>query len=529
MNIIHRLTLTTALAAAIASASTVGHAAPKEGGTLVIGSTSTPRHFNGAIQSGIATAVPSTQIFASPLRYDDQWNPHPYLAKSWEVSKDGLTVTLHLVENAKFHDETPVTSEDVKFSIETIKKNHPFKTMLQPVTSVETPDAHTVVIHFDHPHPAFLLAMSPALMPILPEHVYGQGDIKTNPANLKPVGSGPFEFDTYKQGEYIKLKKFDDFFIKGKPHLDNIVIQIIGDENNLMLSTERGDIDMVPFLSAVRDIERLKKDDNLVVTDAGYDAIGPINWLAFNTRKQPLDKVEVRQAIAYAVDRDFIVKKLLGGFAPEATGPIVPESPFYSGDVDKFSVDIHKANQMLDDAGLKKGSDGSRFSLTVDYIPGDPEQQRNIAEYLRSQLRRVGITVNVRSAPDFPTWAQRISSYDFDMTMDNVYNWGDPIIGVDRTYISSNIRPNVIWSNTQQYSNPKVDELLETAATETDPEKRAELYKEFQNIVVGDVPIYFLNETPMYTVYKKGLKNAPTSIWGAASPLDDVYWDDGSN
>ena len=185
---------------------------------LVIGTNQVPRHFNGAVQSGIATGMVSTQIFASPLRYDDQWNPQPYLAKSWTIAPDNLSVTLHLVDNAVFHDGHPLTAEDVAFSIGVIKANHPFQTMLEPVSTVETPDAHTVIIRLARPHPALLLAMSPGLMPILPKHVYGDGqDIKTHPANLKPVGSGPFKFVDYKQGESIQLERFDQFFIPGRP------------------------------------------------------------------------------------------------------------------------------------------------------------------------------------------------------------------------------------------------------------------------------------------------------------------------
>ena len=163
-----------------------------------------PRHFNGAVQSGIATALPSTQIFASPLRFDDNWKPQPYLAKSWEISPDGLSITLKLVDDAVFHDGKPVTSEDVAFSIMTIKANHPFKTMLAAVDKVETPDPKTAVIKLAHPHPALLLAMSPALMPILPKHVYGDGqDVKTHPANLKPVGSGPLQARRIQAGRVL--------------------------------------------------------------------------------------------------------------------------------------------------------------------------------------------------------------------------------------------------------------------------------------------------------------------------------------
>lgn len=521
------LRCTLGLAIAVGAAvSGMKSASAADGGTLVIASTQVPRHFNGAVQSGVATALPSTQIFASPLRYDDNWNPKPYLAKSWEVAPDGLSVTLHLVDNAVFHDGTPVTSEDVAFSIMTIKKNHPFQTMLGPVEKVDTPDKLTAIIRLKHPHPALLLAMSPALMPILPKHIYGDGqDIKSHPANLKPIGSGPYRLTEYKQGEYYTLEKFDKFFIPGRPKLDKIVVKLVSDSKAAMVSLENGDVNALPFVSNVRDIARLEKMPNVIVTDKGFAGVGPINWLAFNTKKKPLDDVRVRQAIAYAANREFIVGKLMGGKPKLATSPIAPGSPLGEPGVEMYKLDLAKSQKLLDEAGYTKKADGSRMTLTIDYLPGDEEQQRNVAEYLRSQLKQIGINLEVRAAPDFPTWAQRISNYDFDLTMDNVFNWGDPVIGVNRTYLTSNIHKGVIWSNTQQYSNPKVDELLSAAAEETSPEKRKALYSEFQKIVVSDVPIYFINGTPYRNVFSKGLGNLPTTIWGMMSPLDELYWE----
>ena len=111
--------------------------APKRGGKLVMAIQQTPRHLNPAVQSGTATGVPGAQLFASPLRYDEGWNPQPYLAESWQVSGDGLSVTLNLVRNARFHDGHPITSEDVAFSVETVKANHPFKSMFAPVERVD--------------------------------------------------------------------------------------------------------------------------------------------------------------------------------------------------------------------------------------------------------------------------------------------------------------------------------------------------------------------------------------------------------
>ena len=142
----------------------------KRGGTLVLGSTQVARHLNGAVQSGAATALPSTQLFASPLRFDDKWNAQPYLAEKWSLAADGKSLTLNLRKGAVFHDGKPITSEDVAFSIMTIKANHPFSSMMGPVEKVETPDPLTAIIRMNVPHPAIVLAMSPALCPILPAH-----------------------------------------------------------------------------------------------------------------------------------------------------------------------------------------------------------------------------------------------------------------------------------------------------------------------------------------------------------------------
>ena len=497
---------------------------PKRGGTLVVATTQTPRHLNGAVQSGIATAVPSTQLFASPLRFDDKWNPQPYLAESWKLAEDGMSLTLNLRKNAVFHAGKPVTSADVAFSIMAIKANHPFQTMLGPVERVDTPDAHTAIIRMNKPHPAIVLAMSPALCPILPKHVYGDGqDLKTHPRNSADVvGSGPFRLVEFKAGQRIVMERFDKFFLPGKPYLDKVVVNLSPDASSLMLGLERGDIQMLPFVSVPTDLRRLKDNAKLTLTPKGYEGIGPLNWLAFNLERKPLNDVKVRKAIAHAVDKNFITKALMGGFAVPADGPIVPTSPFAVTDVVRYPLDLKKAAALLDEAGYKPGANGERFKLTIDYLPGADDQQKTVAEYVRGQLKKIGIAVDVRASADFPAWAKRIAAHDFDMTMDLVFNWGDPIIGVHRTYLSTNIRP-IIWTNTQSYRNPQVDELLNTAGGVLDPTKRKAYYATFQKIVTDELPIDFINVVPYHTAALKTVGNVPTSIWGPMSPYDEVY------
>jgi peptide/nickel transport system substrate-binding protein len=230
----------------------------------------------------------------------------------------------------------------------------------------------------------------------------------------------------------------------------------------------------------------------------------------------------VRQAIAFAIDRDFIVNQLHRGVTRVATGPIAPGSPFYTDKVERYKVDLARAEKLLDAAGLKRGAGGTRFALQLDYLPGSPDNAQTIAEYLRPQLKKIGIEVTVRASPDFPTWARRISGYDFDATMDGAFNYGDPVIGVHRTWLSANIRPGVIWSNTQNYVNPRVDALLADATLERDPAKRRKLYAEFQKLVVDDAPVVFTHVWALGHAARADLQDVPTSIWAPIVPYDTI-------
>jgi len=518
--IVKGLVMATALTASFAG---FGQAQePKAGGTLVTALQQNPRSLNSAVQSGTATGLPGAQLFAAPLRYDEDWTPQPYLAESWEVSEDGLSVTLNLVKNAVFHDGAPITSEDVAFSVEVIKANHPFKAMFAPVETVETPDAHTAILKLSKPHPALMLAMSSQLMSIIPKHVYGDGEITDVKAharnNENVVGSGPFKLVEFKNGEHVIVERFDDFFIEGRPYLDRIVMRIITDPAARAIAYENGELHFGAFESLPRIINRLKKVDGLAVTPEGYGAIGPISWLAMNTTKGPLADVRVRKAIAYAVDKNFVLKALMQGTAAESTSGIHPDSPFYT-EQESYALDLDKAAALLDEAGYPV-QDGSRMNLTIDF--GWPSVKAEV-EYVKAALKKVNIDVEVRASADFPTWAKKMGSGDFDMSWDTVFNWGDPVIGVHRTYDSTNTFKGV-WSNTQGYSNARVDELMEMAGVETDPAKRKALYAEFQAIIAEELPVYHINTVPYHTVYNPDVVgNAPLGIWGWSTPLDMMH------
>lgn len=501
-------------------------AAPRHGGTLVVGHDSL-RHLNSAIQSGNSTGVPAAQIFAGLVRIDEAFSPQPYLAQSWEISEDGLTATFRLVEGATFHDGKPITSEDVAFSIDTVKTHSASgPTMYRHVTGIETPDAHTVVVRMAEPIPYLLQALAPALTPILPRHVFGgEGDIKLNPANSAPVGSGPFKFVEWERGQHVVLERYENFFRPDLPYLDRIVFLTFDDATKRRLAIVNGTTQYTAF-SGIRfsDIAKLKEDPKLVVTARGYEALGPTNFLEFNVRKPILDNVKVRQAIAHAIDRDFITQKLHHGASVPLLGPFHHGNPFHSPDsIVKYEYDLDKANAMLDEAGLKPDADGIRARFTLDVPTFHPDSMRTVAEYLRPQLRKIGLDIEVRISPDYATWGGRVGEWEHDMTMNGTWNNPDPVIGINRNYLCDSPRKGVLFSNTGGYCNKELDGILMRAAVANSDAERKDLYAQVQRILTTDLPLIWTNEEPYTTIYSDVVQNPPMGVWGAMSPMDEVW------
>ncbi|KGF78127.1 peptide ABC transporter substrate-binding protein, partial [Massilia sp. JS1662] len=163
----------------------------------------------------------------------------------------------------------------------------------------------------------------------------------------------PFKLVEFKAAQRIVLERFDKFFLPGKPYLDKVIVNITPDMASLMLGLERGDVQMLPFASVPTDLKRLASNPQVTLTPKGYEGIGALNWLAFNLTKKPLSDLQVRKAIATAIDKNFIAKALMGGFATPADGPIVASSPFAVTDLVRYPVDLKKAAEMLDAAGYK--------------------------------------------------------------------------------------------------------------------------------------------------------------------------------
>jgi peptide/nickel transport system substrate-binding protein len=440
------------------------------------------------------------------------------------MSDDKLAYTFHLQDNVKFHDGQPMTADDVIFSITK------FHTELSPrarpifakIKSAIAPDPQTVVLTLDAPFEPFMLMFDVTACAIVPKHIYDGTDYRTNPANQKPIGTGPFQFVEWQRGNFIRMKRFEDYWKPGQPYLDEIIYRIIPDSQSRALALQTGQVQMTqandiePF-----DVPRFKAMPNLEVELKGWEYASQLSWIEINHRVKPLDDVRVRQAISHALDRNFILNRLWFGIGKVATGPIASTTKFYDPAVAKLQAyDPKKANELLDAAGLKPDSKGVRFTIKQLSLPYG-EVWTRLSEYFRTALRQVGIEV-VLETTDAGAWARRIGDWDYETSTNFLSQYGDPTLGVERSYVSSNIK-KITFTNTGGYSNPKVDELFATARNSADPAVRQQAFSEAQKILCDEVPQIWLMELAWPTIHEKKLHNVITSAMGPNACFDNVF------
>ena len=498
--------------------------APVKGGTVVYLSSKIPslNPLHSAYEVGLVTS----QIFASLTRMNENNEISPYIAESWEISDDGKMYTFHIAKNANFHDGKPVTSEDLAFSFDIIKKHHRFgPQMFGPIEKYEYPDPKTLVVHLSKPHgPLLLAATTPRQLPVMPKHVYGDAeDFMKQPAHKDPIGSGPFVISDRKTDEYVSIVRNEDHFVEGLPYLDKIIYQNVQDKTAKRIGLRQNQFQLARTDSVMRfsDIKAFSKLDHLQLTEYQGIAGGAI-VLEFNNRKEPLNNKNVRQAIAYAVNRSHISDVLHGGYTKQARSPLPATNVFFNDELQGYPLDLSRAEKLLDEAGYPKKDDGMRFELNLIFIaqPFMPDFQTLPAEYVAVALKKVGIKVRLEPLQGFAGWAKRSAAWEFDMSINWPGDKTDPAIGVSRLYVCDNIK-NQAYTNTSGYCNPKVDEIFEAAALEANVDKRTSLYKEVQDMLIEDMPMLWLFDTPSMFFHHKDLF---FPAYGTAENWDVMYW-----
>ncbi|PWC19502.1 ABC transporter substrate-binding protein [Brenneria corticis] len=486
-----------------------------------------PTSLCSAFNSAGQIAQISPKIFDGLVEYDFDMVPQPRLATSVELSADAKTLTIKLREGLRWHDGKPLTSADVQFSaMEVWKILHPRgRATYGTLREVETPDETTAIFRFSSPAGFVLNALNSSEAQVIPRHIYQGTDILTNPANISPVGSGPFRFVEWRQGEYILLERNPDYWDKGKPYLDRIVVLLQQDPSSRAIAFETQEVEFagaVPVSFA--DARRLDALPYIEVPDKGFEAYGNNVFTEVNLRRPNLQDVRVRRAILHAIDREFILKNIFFGFGSVATGP-VPQTitKFYTADVPQYPFDPELAQTLLDEAGFTPGADNLRLRLTIDAPPSGAGVYIAVAEYIKQALRIVGIDATIRSS-DFATFYKRIyTDYDFDLTVTGASALTDPTIGVQRFFWSKNITPGVPFSNSSGYAKPETDALLEAAQREPDSQRRVEIFYKFQYLVVTDLPILPLADVPYFAVKNTRVHNSELTPFGSAGSFADVY------
>lgn len=508
--------LTTLAAAMLVS--TALHAEPVSGGRAnVVIQPEPPSLMMGLVQNG-PTQMVAGQIYEGLLRYDEKLQPMPQLAKSWEVSEDGLTYTFKLHDNVKWHDGEPFTSADVVFSADVfLRETHArLRTSLEHVESITAPDDTTVVFKLKQPFGPFLGIFEAGTMPMVPKHIYEGTDYKNNPANNTPIGTGPFKFTEWVKGSHILLTKFEDYYEEGKPYLDEIYWHVIPDAASRAVAYETGVVDILPGGSVENfDVQRIADMENTCITDKGWEYFGPLSWMWLNNREGPTADKRFRQAVMYAMDRDFARDALWNGLGKVAKGPVSSSTRFFTDDVTAYDHDPEKAKALLEEMGY----DGETVRLLP--LPYGETWQR-WAEAVKQNLGEVGINVEIVST-DVAGWNQKLAEWDYDMAFTYLYQYGDPALGVARTYISTNIAKGSQWNNVEGYENKEIDDLFAKAAVAVTTEERQKLYTEVQQKLVDDVPVAWLLELGFPTIYRCNVKDLVTTAIGVNDGFKDAY------
>jgi peptide/nickel transport system substrate-binding protein len=482
--------------------------APTSGGTAVIAVAADPGHFNPAITTSSNVHAAADLMFNGLVALDRNLQPTPDLAESWTISAESTNYTFSLTPTARWHDGAPLTSDDVKFTFEEVLFKYHARTRAglgAMVEQIDTPDNRTVVFRLKKPYAALLQGLDVTEAPILPKHAFSAGDPNTSPANLQPIGTGPFRFESYQPDDSVTLVRNPNYFKPGLPYLDKIVIRIIPDANTRLLALIGREVDYVSSVSGP-DIERLQQTGGIMFVATTRESGGSncIMTMSYNLDRPATAKPEVRQAIAHTIDRGQILRQVIFGQGRVAEAPISSGIPWAhaAGSLAEYDQNPTKAAALLDAAKYPPGPDGTRLVLDIVLFPTFTKY----GEVIRQQLASLGIRLNLRPLDRAAFVDTVFAKRDFDLNLISYCNGLDPDLGVRRMYVSSNIG-NIPFSNAAAYRNARVDALFASASDSADLKNRGALYREIQGILAQDLPYWWLVETDFTSAYRDAFQD----------------------
>ena len=471
------------------------------GGQLIIGETAEPDSANPMIASASNLAGVFANVFEGLTQIDPtNGSAMPLLANSWEISDDGLVYSFTIQEGVTWHDGTPFTAQDAKFTYDLIfdeaSASPRHGSWTGAVESVELVDDSNLTITLIRPNAPFLTTQG--VQGIIPMHIMqdvppaelAQHSFSTGEQGVT-IGTGPFMFEEWVSNDYILFAKYEDYW-QGAPYLDTFVHRVVPSPAVIGQQLRTGEID-IAYLQPP-DLESMQAEESLTVVT--YDSARTV-WYGYQLdpeRSTLFQEKEVRQALFYALDRPPMVEVLEFGLAQVAVGMMTPISWAFDPDAVElhYEHDLDLANQMLDDAGWVMGDDGvrekdgQRLSFTMHTFSGDDLLEQYLV-VMQQQWAEVGAEMTPQFEESNAFISRITSTHDFDMFLFNNSMGSDP-------------DQSIYWTcgayesgfNMTRYCNEQVDMLAEQGLAATSNEDRQEIYTELQNIMVDELPVAFM-------------------------------------
>lgn len=417
-------------------------------------------------------------LFAGMTAHDAENKVVPALAEKWDFDRESLIYTFKLREGLTFHDGEPLTSADVKFTIEAILNPDNFSEIVSNYTdieSIECPDELTVKIKLSQVNVAFPDYMS---IGILPKHLLEGEDLTSCDFNRNPVGAGPYKLSSWDMGQSITMEKFDGYY-GGEPNIGRIIFKIVPDGDARAMQLTAGDIDMAQI--APKAVKSLDKNEDYRIYNmdtADYRAV------AYNFNSPLFSKYpELANILSYAIDREAIVNSVLLGDGETAYSPL-QMGAYNNDEIEKFAYNPEKAKALLEEDDWTLGSDGfyekdgTPLKFVISAMSDDPVRV-DMAKMCANRLQKIGVNAEAEALPSLD-WAGQDAC---------IIGWGSPFDPDDHTY---KVFSTGAGDNYTAYSNEAVDRILSKARHTEDETERMKLYKCFQQEMTRAMPYSFI-------------------------------------
>ena len=466
--------------------------APKRGGRLRVSLVSEPTNLDPHTSTGTADTHVQRQVSEPLVDLDENLNPVPVLAQSWE-QPDPTTLVFKLRPGIKFHDGSDLDAAVVKWHFE--RQLDPAtkafnRTLLESIATVEAVDTTTVKLSLKEPDPALIsIIANSGAGRVVPKSAFDK--LGAEGLIRNPVGTGPFKFVEWVQGSHITLRRNESYWQNDRPHLDEIVFRIVPDSGVKLTELRTGNTDFIDdFL--VRDANTAKSDLNLEVSmipGLGYLLI------ELNHGKPPFDNIALRQAFAAAVNLTALDRVIYLGSGAIAQGPIPPNSWAFDKELTGWgpAANLELAKQKLAEGGQPNG-----FKFTFD--TNTPTQRVQISQLIQEQLRQVGMEMEILILEPGPYGARR-PSLEYVSRLATWSGRADPIGNMYSHFVTKGA------NNFGAYSNPEVDKHLEVARTSLNRDERIRAFHAAQKLITEDSPVVFLYHEPWIRAWSKKLKN----------------------